>query len=523
MGIKNFSKVFGATRLVKPKDLNGKTIAIDAMTELYRAALGAKSVSTLTDSSGNPTIHISVILSNVLEFHRNNVNQIWVFDHNQNPDLEFHNPSKLGELMKRKKRKDLAAAEMKTLKDFQKEEPMFSDDEEEPNTVVKTKNATDSKATDKSTVNKDNKDNLDDLDNLDLDNLTTKDHATNTNEDSDVNSDDSDNSNADAAPTDVADRIASLEKRTFSANTEMINDVKLILSCLGIWYTEAPAGFEGEELASYLNSSGLADAVYSGDTDPIAYGAKVLLRRNPRDKKIYEYTQEDILKQITENSSVEDPTLADIRKAAIALGTDLIEKTPGVGAKTVLKKLHMIKLTPKQKTAMKEFEKEPTEEQFTIYNKDKTPFGPDCTKQELIDWLVDVKSFNRSRIVAQFEKKATGNKAPVKKTETKKKPSARAVKKTAVKKVSKKSGGDDVDDLEDEEDLEDETPAPIKYIPIKRGANKAVSLVVTPIVSVTPVVKPVSKHATKTPVKPIAKPASAPFQPVKRTSSKVNK
>ena len=60
MGIKNFSKTFNPTRIIKNKDLKNMTLAIDAMTELYRASLGAKTVDLLTDDEGNPTLFISM-------------------------------------------------------------------------------------------------------------------------------------------------------------------------------------------------------------------------------------------------------------------------------------------------------------------------------------------------------------------------------------------------------------------------------------------------------------------------------
>lgn len=364
MGIKTFSKAFNASRVIKWKDYAGKTVAIDAMTEIYRAALGANTVNKLTDANNNPTMHIKVLLSVILEIHRNGVNQIWVFDHNQNPNEDFHNPAKLGELLKRKKKREEAVTEMKTLKDFQQmaENPIFSDDEEE----------------------------------------TSHDESKET------------------QSKETETRINALEKRAFSATTEMINDIKLILNCLNIRYLEAPAGCEGEQTASHLTNIGKADAVYSGDTDPIAYGATVLLRRNPKDKKIYEYPLIDIIKQIDEHSSIENPTIDDVRKAAVALGTDLAEKSPGIGAKTVLKKLHTIKLTKKQKDAINEFAAECDESKLVIYNMDKEPFADDCMKTELIDWLVNVKAFNRTKTEASFEKKAAVKKPVTKKTTTKK-------------------------------------------------------------------------------------------------------
>jgi 5'-3' exonuclease len=232
-------------------------------------------------------------------------------------------------------------------------------------------------------------------------------------------------------------KLASLEKQTFSVSKEMIRDIKFMLACLNIKFIEAPAGFEGEAIASYLTKIGQADAVFSGDTDPIAYGAKTLLRRNPKDKLIYEYTQQDILKQISEaNDEYPEPTLSDLHKIAMALGTDACDKTPGIGPATVLKKLHEITLTPTQISAIKEFTKEPELSEVVTYNADKEAFK-DFKQEELLNWLVTEKSFSRTLVTAQLQKatnpvepsktqtkKSSAKKAPAKKAPAKKAPAS---------------------------------------------------------------------------------------------------
>jgi len=374
MGIKNFSKAFNAVRIIKHKDMKNKTIAIDAMTELYRAALGAKNTNILTDVNGQPTLHISVVLANILAFKKNNVSQIWVFDHDQDPYSDFHNPMKIGELLKRKKRKETALDKIKSLKDVIDDKPLFSDDEEDD--VSK---SADTKSTADTTKSETTKSTTD----------TTKSDTT---------------KSADATKSATADKIASLEKQAFSVSTDMINDVKLILNFFKIKYIEAPKGFEGEAIASYLNSIGHADAVYSADTDPIAYGAKTLWRRNPRDKEIYEYTLDNILEQIAAaNDEIENPTVKDFLIAAVALGTDACDKTPGIGAKTVIKKINSIKLNSKQENAIKEFNKRPEYDMLIHHNKDTIPFE-NCDIDGLINWLVNEKSFNRTRVSAQINK-----------------------------------------------------------------------------------------------------------------------
>lgn len=413
MGIKNFSKTFNAVRTVKYKDLRGKTIAIDAMTELYRAALGAKTVATLTDKYGKPTMHISVILSIVVELQLNDVNQIWVFDYDQDPNTDFHNPMKLGELAKRKKRKDIAIESIKSLADLVDDSPMFSDDEDQPDEakpVIELADMTDIKELLKEpkmpTVS------LTEEEETKLFTMTYRQKAQFMLKKTETLKKEYEQQLADynymKNRLDKKNRIASLEKQTFSVSKDMINDVKLILNCLNIKFIESPRGFEGEAIASYLTHIGQADAVFSGDTDPIAYGASVLLRRNPRDKLIYEYTQQDVLDQIrAANSKYKSPTLADLHKVAMALGTDACEKTPGIGPGTVLKKLHEIELTPTQIAAMKEFVKIPEMSEVKTYNAELEPFI-DCKSEMLVEWLVNERSFTRTRIQAQVNKVING-------------------------------------------------------------------------------------------------------------------
>lgn len=343
MGVKDFSKTFKAIGTIKWKDKSGETIAIDAMTELYRAALGAKKITTLTDASGKPTMHINVYLANIIEMQRQSIGQIHVFDYDPSSEenADFHNPAKIDEIKKRQQRKD----------DIRKKrDALFSDSDSDADSDTDTENIKKQKE-----ILKENKKNQ-------------------------------------------------FDKQLFSLDKSMINDIKLILNCLNIKYIEAPKGFEGECIAAYLNERGIVDAVYSGDTDPIVFGAPVLYRKNPRDKKIYEYTQDDILKQIKEtNKNFREPDLDDIRKACLILGTDFAPKTPRIGSGTVLKKLHELELTDKQKHGRMHFERKPKKSSIIIHNEDKTPFV-DCEVNILLDWLVKEKSFSRSRITNMLKK-----------------------------------------------------------------------------------------------------------------------
>lgn len=430
--------------------MTGMTIAIDAMTEIYRAALGAKSIGTLTDPSGKPTIHINVILANVLEFQRQGVNQIWVFDHNQDPNKDFHNPLKLNELAKRQKRKTTALDKIQSLKDLQTSDPLFSDDEDEDEvneskdvdasaqSIEPAESTQPTQPVENKLVPPEEPPAIDEIvftpaEVTKMKSMSAKDkmkfrlakHVKLTEDYEEAVK----AYNEEFYKIKPQDKINALEKQSFSATKDMINDVKLILNCLNIKWIEAPAGFEGEAIASWLNATSIADAVFSGDTDPIAYGATTLFRRNPRDKKIYEYTLEAILKQMNEETAIEDPDVDDFRRAAIALGTDVAEKTPGVGEKTILKKLHTIELTESQEKAMEEFKKVPDESSVVINNNDKQPFV-DCFKDQLIEWLVVERGFNKSRITASFDK-------PVKSIKSKPAKSAKSTKPTKLVKPAK--------------------------------------------------------------------------------------
>jgi 5'-3' exonuclease len=345
MGIKNFSKVFTESRVIKIKDLSKKRVAIDSMTEIYRSALGAKAVKTLTDHYGNPTMHLSVILANLIEMQSVGIVMTWVFDHDQNSDsnADFHNPAKLGELLKRKARKKAAQDRINALRETtDAEEVMFSDSDEQD-------------------------DSADEYDDVIVENKHQN-------------------------------EIDRLEKQEFSATKAMVNDIKLLLNCLNITYVEAPAGYEGEQIASNMAEEGLVDGVYSGDTDPIPFGSPVLWRR-ARDKSVYEYEQTELLQQITDGSSeIEDATMDDLLKVCLALGCDFAQKTPGIGPKTVLRKLHTFELTDEQLEFGKtSFENKCPIDNLVFHNKDAVPFT-NCNASDLITWLTDERSFTKTRV-----------------------------------------------------------------------------------------------------------------------------
>ena len=113
MGIKDFSKVFGASSVkFANKDFKDKRIGLDASCEIYRATLGA--MNGLSSGKGESTIIYNVILQNIVKYKKLGVKGIiYVFDHPE------PNPLKAAENKKRREiRKKLAArAKSKDCKD----------------------------------------------------------------------------------------------------------------------------------------------------------------------------------------------------------------------------------------------------------------------------------------------------------------------------------------------------------------------------------------------------------------------
>lgn len=109
MGVKDFTKVFpDVETVVKWNELRGKTIAMDAMHELW-SSLTAISFNPLTDSKGNITGHIKILMNKVVKYTSFGITPVYVFD---NP---VATPLKDEENTKRKICRDKVKQELKTL------------------------------------------------------------------------------------------------------------------------------------------------------------------------------------------------------------------------------------------------------------------------------------------------------------------------------------------------------------------------------------------------------------------------
>jgi 5'-3' exonuclease len=198
-----------------------------------------------------------------------------------------------------------------------------------------------------------------------------------------------------------------LKKQAFSLPPQHIADIKYILDMLCIRYTTAPPGFEAEAVCSWLTGDiGECSAVLSGDMDVIPFAATKFYRQ-VRGSEIHLYTLDNILKQIAAHKNGEVVlvgakkkrpvgTLTDLRKICVILGSDFAPKTRGVGAMTVLKKWEEIALTPAQLHATKHFSVEVPAVTFVESRVRRI--------DDLTEWLVTVKGFNRAIVTAQLKK-----------------------------------------------------------------------------------------------------------------------
>jgi len=178
------------------------------------------------------------------------------------------------------------------------------------------------------------------------------------------------------------------DTQSWHLDDNVINDAKTLMTLMGVKYIIAPVGREAEQVAADMAKIGLVDIVISRDTDTLMFGSPNLLipekiTINGKRYNYMFYKLDTILDKFNIN-------IDQFRKMCISLGTDFAEKTAGVGKVTVFTKGLNKPLSDKQQLAF-DYISSPLTTKLEInkssYNKD-----------ELINWLVVEKSFNRERI-----------------------------------------------------------------------------------------------------------------------------
>jgi flap endonuclease-1 len=179
-----------------------------------------------------------------------------------------------------------------------------------------------------------------------------------------------------------------LEKRTFTITNDMVDDVKKILTLLGVAWIITPEGYEAEHLGAELAEDNLIDTFITSDSDFLLFGGRSMTRRiKLKGAKKYTYEEYTLDKVLIDYKLTREQMV----NLGVILGSDFADKTPGIGVGTILKKGPGVVLNDEQLKAKEYFMSKCPYDNSQI-NKKK------INKTELIRWLVDEKNFNEKRI-----------------------------------------------------------------------------------------------------------------------------
>lgn len=214
------------------------------------------------------------------------------------------------------------------------------------------------------------------------------------------------------------ERKEQLRRRQFVITPGMIAAIKFILRSLGVRYVDAPAEYEAEHLCACLarmfeESSirgfwpnlprDVKPVVYvmTRDPDALVYGAPRLLWKDTTKSGRYTiYVLDDILEETLSNvlkyyEGDVEVTMETFVKLCVALGADICPtgKVKGVGPKTVFRRIFELEFDDMQTMAIERFLSPcPTQQKITHY-----PITKESV-MDLIEWLVEDRSFRRSRV-----------------------------------------------------------------------------------------------------------------------------
>lgn len=141
-------------------------------------------------------------------------------------------------------------------------------------------------------------------------------------------------------------------RSTYRLQREHVEEVKALLTLMGVSWIQAPETVEAEQYGACLSSGRepYCSYVVSADSDVLVFGGNLLRPVMEKGKTIYyAYRLADVLERL-------GLTLDQLRTLAVAMGTDYNKKTPRVGPATILQRVKngTIALTDEQKVA-KEF------------------------------------------------------------------------------------------------------------------------------------------------------------------------
>lgn len=199
------------------------------------------------------------------------------------------------------------------------------------------------------------------------------------------------------------EKMLALKRQAFTMNSKTAQEVQKILTDCEVPWIVAPKGCEGEQICAQLTldkNGAPCQAVLSDDMDCLVYGAPCLLRNvSQKNRKTvggdltayYDVLQslDEIYKAKAKNPDKGPFSQQKFIKMAVMMGSDLIEKTKGVGPTTVFKKIDELQLTEGQLKAAEHFEMDC--EVPPIVTQPSDPEG-------LVEWLVAKKGFDKKKL-----------------------------------------------------------------------------------------------------------------------------
>lgn len=326
--IKQFAKY---KKEINLEELIGKCVAIDVSNEVYRALLGMKYITQLTDKDNNPTSHILVMLQNALKYQKLGIDTIYVFDNKPHDEKELALEKR--RVVKNKAKELLAESNNSTLETQNIIDDLNLDGfvpiELEQKTIVPTPPEQNMKQI--AIVDEDD----DSIVTVQAHNIVT--------DIEDIVNDEKQRTYRNYVPDPT--NFNSLQKQAFTPTQQMFDDIKFILTKLGIKWCLAPENCEAEQYCALLTQIDVADYVMSSDADCFLFGAKNVIRRETveveilkgkgkgkmtKKNKLMTYNLDEIL-------AGEKITLSQLIDIGIALGTDYSMPIKGIGIKTALK------------------------------------------------------------------------------------------------------------------------------------------------------------------------------------------
>jgi 5'-3' exonuclease len=184
------------------------------------------------------------------------------------------------------------------------------------------------------------------------------------------------------------------EAAAWKLDSAVINDAQELMRHMGVEFHVAPEGREAEQYAADLAKDGEIDIVISNDTDAVMFGAPIVILNNTDNKT--RSRSPYIMYKIDEILTEYNIDMCTFQKMCVSLGTDFAPKTNGVGPKTVFTSGKNKQLSPEQEAALVYIQSE-------LSSIDAKISKTSLDKNALIEWLVELKGFNRDRLIKKLK------------------------------------------------------------------------------------------------------------------------